>query len=57
MKSITGPSHTKEMGGRNGGIGEKTAKDVRFIIKVKLRNREVDRLRDQNTIEGDYQGS
>ena len=57
MENITGPSHKEEMGGRSGGEGEKTAKDVRLIIKVKLRNREVDRLRDQDTIEGNSKGS
>ena len=57
MKSVTGPRHEEEMGGRDRGIGEKAAKDVRFIIEVKLRDREVDRLRDQNTIKRDSKGS
>ena len=57
VKSIAGTSHKKKMGGRGGGIGEKTAKDVRFIVKVELWNREVDRLRGQNSIEGDHKGS
>ena len=40
------------MGSRGGGNGEKTAKDVRFNVKVRLGDREVDRLRDQNSIKG-----
>ena len=57
VKSITGASHKNKMGSRDGGTGEKTAKDVRFNVKVKLRDREVDRLRDQNSIKGDSKGS
>ena len=42
---------------RGGGTGEKTAKDVRFNAEVRLRDIEVDRLRDQDTIEGNSEGS
>ena len=45
MKRVTGTCHKKEMGSRDRGIREKTAKDVRLVAEVKLRNREVDRLR------------
>jgi len=45
------------MSSRGGGTGEKTAKDVRFNDEVRLRDIEVDRLRDQDSIEGDSEGS
>ena len=45
MKRVTGTCNKKEMGSRDRGIREKTAKDVRLVAEVKLRNREVDRLR------------
>ena len=44
------------MGGRSGGIGEKTTKDVRFVAKVELRDGEVNRLRDQNSVKGGSEG-
>ena len=57
VKGITGASHKQKMGSRDGSTGEKTAKDVRFNVKVRLGDREVDRLRDQHSIKGNPKGS
>lgn len=57
MKRVTGTCNKKEMGCRDRGIREKATKDVRPVAEVRLRNREVDRLRHQHLIKGNPKGS
>ena len=57
VKRVTRASHQQEMCGRGGGLREKTAKNLRLIMKGNLRDKEIHRLRSEDAVKGVPKGS